>query len=220
MDFGLMYRTMPFFIKGAFITFSITALATVLGIMIGTIVAIGRVRGTRIVSKIAFVYVTVLRGVPLLITIFIIYYGLNALMTISPFTCGVIALAVVTGAYLAESIRSGIMAVDPGQFEAASSLALSYAQCMRVVVLPQALRNALPAMGNEFITLLKASSLTSVISVVELTRVANQLKTGTGKPIEMYINATILYLLIVIFFTFILSRLEKKLRVSEKDATT
>lgn len=219
MDLGLMFRTLPFFVKGAFITFSITGLATVLGIIIGFIVAIGRVRGRMVVSKVALMYVTIIRGIPLLITIFIVYYGLNALLTISPFTCGVIALAIVTGGYLAESIRSGIMAVDPGQFEAASSLALSYAQTMRVVVLPQALRNALPAMGNEFITLLKASSLTSVISVVELTRVANQLKTGTGKPIEMYINASMFYLIIVIFFTYMLNWLEKKLGVSQKKSS-
>lgn len=210
MDIGLMYKTFPFFFKGAGITASITILSTLLGIVLGLLVAIGRVHGSGIGSKLALSYVTVTRGIPLLVQIFIVYYGLNTLINISPFIAGVIALGICTAGYLSEAIRAGIMSVSKGQFEASNSLGLSYAQTMRVVVLPQALRNAMPAMVNEFITMLKASSLVSVISVVELTRVAYQLKQGTAKPIEMYMNAAILYLMMTTFFVKVLTEVEKR----------
>ena len=126
---------------------------------------------------------------------------------------GVLALGICTAGYLAEAIRAGIMSINKGQYEAANSLGLSYIQTMWVVVLPQALRNAMPAMGNEFVTMLKASSLVSVISVVELTRVAYQLKQGTAKPIEMYLNAAILYLIMTIIFVKILDVMEKKIGI-------
>jgi len=213
MDFGLMYRTIPFFLGGAGVTVSITVLSTLLGTALGILVAVGRVRGGRITSKVAFSYVTVTRGVPLLVQIFIVYYGLNTLVNVSPLFVGILALGICTAGYLAEAIRAGIMSVSRGQFEASSSLGLSEGQTMRVVVLPQALRNAIPAMGNEFITMLKASSLVSVISVVELTRVAYQLKQGTARPIEMYINAAILYLLMTTLFVKGLSEVEKRLGI-------
>jgi len=213
MDFGLMYRTIPFFLGGAGVTVSITVLSTLLGTALGILVAVGRVRGGRITSKVAFSYVTVTRGVPLLVQIFIVYYGLNTLVNVSPLFAGILALGICTAGYLAEAIRAGIMSVSRGQFEASSSLGLSEGQTMRVVVLPQALRNAIPAMGNEFITMLKASSLVSVISVVELTRVAYQLKQGTARPIEMYINAAILYLLMTTLFVKGLSEVEKRLGI-------
>ncbi len=213
MDFGLMYRTFPFFLKGAGVTISITLLSTILGILLGIIVAVGRVRGGRITSKLAAGYVAITRGTPLLVQIFIIYFGLNALVNVSPYAAGVLALGICTAGYLAEAIRAGIMSIGKGQFEAAKSLGLSYVQTMRVVVLPQALRNAMPAMGNEFVTMLKASSLVSVISVVELTRVAYQLKQGTARPIEMYLNAAILYLLMTTLFVQGLNALEKKMGI-------
>ena len=210
MDLGLMYRTFPFFLKGALVTISMTGIATVLGLALGLVVGIGRIRGGRIASRVALVYVTCTRGVPLLVQIFIVYYGLNQLIGVTPFLGGTLALAICTAGYLAEVIRAGIMSVDPGQQEAAESLGLSYGQAMRVVILPQALRNALPGLGNEFITLLKASSLASAISVVELTRVATQLKSGTYKPIEMYLNAVLLYLLMTMAFAYGVHVLERR----------
>jgi polar amino acid transport system permease protein len=205
-----MCRTLRFFLEGALVTISMTGIATVGGLILALFVAIGRIRGGRFLSPISLIYVTCTRGVPLLIQIFIVYYGLNQLIRINPFLGGTLALAICTAGYLAEVIRAGIMSVDPGQQEAAVSLGLSYAQAMRVVILPQALRNALPGLGNEFITLLKASSLASAISVVELTRVATQLKSGTYKPIEMYLNAALLYLLMTMIFTYGVHFLERR----------
>jgi polar amino acid transport system permease protein len=210
MDIGLMVRTFPFFLEGAATTIAITVLSTLLGIALAVVVAVGRVAGRGIASKLAYVYVTVTRGVPLLVQIFIVYFGLNQIARVNPFSAGVIALGICTAGYLAEAIRSGIMSVHPSQFEAARSLGLSYAQTMRVVVLPQALSNALPAMSNEFVTMLKASSLVSAISVVELTRVAYQLKQGTARPIEMYLNATLLYLVMTTLFVRALALLDRR----------
>lgn len=204
-----MFHTLPFFLKGALVTLSMTGLATVLGMVIGILVAVGVIQGGPLLSRIAQAYINVTRGIPLLVQIFIVYFGLNTITEVRPFTAGVLALGICTAGYLAEAIRSGIMSVDPGQFEAAKALGLSYIEMMQKVVLPQALRNALPAMGNEFITLLKASSLASAISVVELTRTAYQLKQGTFKPIEMYLNAAILYLIMTMVFTYLMGRMEK-----------
>ena len=205
-----MCRTLRFFLQGALVTISMTGIATLGGLVLGLLVAIGRIRGRWLWGRAALVYVTCARGVPLLVQIFIVYYGLNEFFTISPFAGGTLALALCTAGYLAEVIRAGIMSVDPGQQEAAESLGLSYPQAMRVVILPQAIRNALPGLGNEFITLLKASSLTSAISVVELTRVATQLKSGTYKPIEMYLNAFFLYLLMTMILTYGVHVLERR----------
>ncbi|WP_248736814.1 amino acid ABC transporter permease [Neobacillus rhizosphaerae] len=161
-------------------------------------------------------YIDIIRGTPLLVQLFIIYYGLPQIgIIINPFASAILGLSINTGAYVAEAIRSGILAVDQGQREAAAALGFSSAQTMRLIILPQALKTMIPPVGNQFLLLIKDSSLVSTITLVELTRTAQRIISTTYKPIELYIAAAVIYYIISLLATKLLNILEKKARVSE-----
>jgi polar amino acid transport system permease protein len=151
----------------------------------------------------------------LLVLILWVYYGLPVVMGISmnPFTAGVVALALSDSAFEAEIYRAGIQSVGKGQLEAADSLGLNYFQKMRVIILPQAIRRILPPLGNQFVYMLKMSSLVSIIGLQELTRRANELTVTVYRPLEIYTVLVLEYLLLIIIFSWLVRRLEDRLRV-------
>ncbi|RKX46432.1 MAG: nickel transporter [Thermotogae bacterium] len=204
----------PYLLSGTLVTLEITVLAIFLGLLIGTFVGMARLSKKRWINTPATVYVEFIRGTPLLVQIFIIYFGLPSLgIYIERFPAGILALGINSGAYVAEIVRAGIQSVSKGQYEAARSLGLSHWQAMRYVVLPQAFRNILPALGNEFITLTKDSSLVSVIAIEELLRRGTIAISRTFQSFSVYSAVALLYFVM----TFSLSRLvrwtEKRLEI-------
>ncbi|AEF93751.1 polar amino acid ABC transporter, inner membrane subunit [Desulfotomaculum nigrificans CO-1-SRB] len=216
LDIAFILKILPTLLKGAVMTIKLTAFAIVFGTLIGLIVALAKISSIKILNWIGGLYTWVIRGVPLLLQLMFLYYGLAfAGIMLDEFTVAVLGLSVCGGAYIAEIIRAGILSIDRGQMEAALSMGMTYAQAMRRVILPQAYRRLLPPMGNEFITLMKDSALVSVITMTELLRSATQLQSVTFRPVEVYITAGLLYLIMTTFFTIVFDRLERKLAVSD-----
>jgi len=216
LDFTVVLPRLPLFIQGAFMTVQLTFFAIVFGTMIGLVVALAKIIKFPIVNFIAGIYTWVFRGIPLLVQLVLIYYGLPSLgIEFTAYQAAAIGLSLCGGAYIAEIIRAGIQSIDKGQMEAAHSLGMSWSQAMFKIIIPQAYRRLIPPMGNEFITLLKDTSLVSVISMVELLRTATIHASSSFKPFEMYITAALIYLLLTTFFTVAFGRLESKLAISE-----
>lgn len=216
MDFQLIMDSIPILLQGAWITVTVTIISMALGLILGMIAALAKLSKLKIVSWLANQYIDIVRGTPLLVQLFLIYYGLPQIgITIDPFPSAVLGLGINTGAYVAEVIRSGIQAVDKGQREAAFALGMTPVQTMRLIILPQAFKIIIPPLGNQFILLIKDSSLVSTITLVELTRTAQRIISTTYKPIELYLLAALMYYIISLLATKLLNRLEKKVRVSE-----
>lgn len=216
MDFQLIMDSIPILLQGAWITITVTIISMALGLILGMIAALAKLSKLKIVSWLANQYIDIVRGTPLLVQLFLIYYGLPQIgITIDPFPSAVLGLGINTGAYVAEVIRSGIQAVDKGQREAAFALGMNPVQTMRLIILPQAFKIIIPPLGNQFILLIKDSSLVSTITLVELTRTAQRIISTTYKPIELYLLAALMYYIISLLATKLLNKLEKKVRVSE-----
>lgn len=172
MNFELIEHALPMLLVGAGVTIEITAVSVAIGFLIGLFVGIARICQVKILRIIATIYADCIRGTPLLVQIFLIYFALPIVtgQRVEPFVAAVAACGINSGAYVSEIFRAGIQAIDVGQMEAGRSLGLSWWQTMYYVILPQAVRNILPPLGNEFIAMLKDSSLVSVIGFEELTR--------------------------------------------------
>ncbi|CAN1558211.1 HisM ABC-type amino acid transport system, permease component [Rhabdaerophilaceae bacterium] len=206
---------MMFLLGGMALTIQLSIVSIVLSVLLGLVVAMIGLTGSRIGRYFNVAYVEIFRSVPMLIMILWVYYGLPVLLGISlnPFIAGVIALVLCDSAFEAEIFRAGIQSIHKGQTEASDSLGLSYADKMRFVVLPQAIRRILPPLGNQFVYMLKASSLVSVIGLMELTRRANELTVVEYRPLEIYTALLLEYLLLILIVSYFVRRLEKHLRV-------
>jgi His/Glu/Gln/Arg/opine family amino acid ABC transporter permease subunit len=196
-DLRVLVESLPLLGRGALVTLAVSAGGLVLAGAVAVPVALARLSRSRLLRALAFLYLDAVRGTPLLIQIFAIFYlpplvGLD----LSPFLSGVLALGLNGGAYTAEILRGGIRALPPGQVESARSLGMSGLQALRRIVLPQVLVAVLPALTNEAVALVKASSLVSVLALVELTRVGHQLVGRLLHPTEIYVAVGALYLLI------------------------
>ncbi|MEG6521747.1 amino acid ABC transporter permease [Desulfotomaculum sp. 1211_IL3151] len=216
LDINFIMKILPNLLLGAVMTIKLTFFAITLGTLIGLLVALAKISSFKVLRWFGGLYTWVIRGIPLLLQLMFLYYGLPFMgLTLNEFTVAVIGMSICGGAYMAEIIRAGIQSIDKGQMEAALSMGMTYPQAMRRIILPQAYKRLLPPMGNEFITLMKDSSLVSVICMTELLRAANLLQNATFRPIEIYVSAGILYLMMTTFFTMVVNRLEKRLAVSE-----
>lgn len=209
-DFDLIVRSLPILLEGALITIQITVLSVGIGALIGLVVSLFRIAGPTPLRFLAKAYVDFLRGTPLLVQIFMIYFALPSLIRsfspdfrMEPIIAAVAACSLNSGAYIAEIFRSGIEGVDKGQMEAGRSLGLSWPQTMRFIILPQAFRRIVPLLGNELIAMLKDSSLVSVIGFEELTRRGQLIISRTYASLEIWFTVAILYLIL----TFAISRL-------------
>ena len=200
-------------------TVLITLCALCIGVVIGSIIAVAKYyaddnKKLRFVNWLCDIYTTVIRGIPVTVLLLIFYFIIIVSDTEGIMTA-IVAFGINSGAYMAELIRSGINAVDKGQMEAARSLGLSRGQAMAKIIFPQAIKNILPAIGNECIALLKETSVAGYVTVVDLTRAANLIRTNTNDAINPLVLLALVYLALVVIMTKLLSILEKRLRKSD-----
>jgi His/Glu/Gln/Arg/opine family amino acid ABC transporter permease subunit len=211
LDPSIIIKYLPLFLKGVFLTVEISFFAILLGLPIGILGAVARTSRFKILNFVGAIYVEVFRNTPLLIQIFIIFFGLPGLgIKLSPYISGLTALVLYVGAYNAEVIRAGLEAVPKGQIEAAKSLGLTGIQTFLYIILPQAFQISLPALGNNWVALVKNSSLVSVIGMVELTWVTFDLNALTFRSFELFGAATIFYLLLIFILINLLAFVEKR----------
>ena len=200
---------------GLWITLKISAAALVFALVLGLVAGLGRVSSNPAARNLAATYVELIRGTPLLVQIFIFYFFIGTVLELSPFTAGVAALAVFTGAYVAEIVRAGIEAVPRGQMEAARSLGMGTAQAMRHVILPQALRRTLPPLAGQFINLIKDSALVSIIAITDLTKAGREIVSSTFTPFEVWFTVALMYLVLTGSLSWLVRRLERRLAASD-----
>ena len=219
-----------YFLKGLGTTFKITIGALILGVIIGIIIAVVRsaydsqrrrwhgVGGILLGlgNLLCKLYLTVIRGTPAMIQLLIMYYIVFGSVDVSKRLVAILTFGINSGAYVAEIIRSGIMSVDQGQFEAGRSLGLTYVQTMWYIIIPQAFKNVLPALGNEFITLLKETSICGYIALTDVTHGANTVRSQTYEPYMPLFAAALIYLVSVSVLSALISRLERRMRVNER----
>ena len=212
----LVMQNFPFLLEGAYYTLVITLVSMFFGSLIGVIVAIARLKGNKIIQTIARVYVSIIRGTPTLVQIIIIYYGLVDFgISLDPLPAAFIALSINNGAYLSESMRGALQSIPKGQTEAAYATGMTPWQAMRRIVLPQAIRRAIPPVGNTLIGMLKETSLVSVISVTELLRSAQLLIAQYYVYLPFYLGIALIYWVLSTLFAFLLNKLELRLSIYE-----
>ena len=218
-----------YFVKGLGTTLTVTVFALVIGVIIGVLVAIirsahdqqpERKKGLllKILNGICKVYLTVIRGTPMMVQLLIMWFVVwaSARSTDSNMMkCAILAFGINSGAYVAEIFRSGIMSIDKGQMEAGRSVGLTYAATMRYIIIPQAFKNVLPALGNELITLVKETSVVTVIGLRDLTKGAMIIQSKTYQAMVPYLAIAAIYLVIVMFLTWVMGKLERRLRQSD-----
>ncbi|HCY6667981.1 TPA: ABC transporter permease subunit [Staphylococcus aureus] len=216
-DSGFISKYGSFFLKGIKITILISLIGVALGSILGAFVALMKLSKIKIISWIASIYIEILRGTPMLVQVFIVFFGITAALglDISALVCGTIALVINSSAYIAEIIRAGINAVDKGQMEAARSLGLNYRQTMKSVIMPQAIKNILPALGNEFVTLIKESSIVSTIGVGEIMFNAQVVQGIPFDPFTPLLVAAALYFVLTFVLTRIMNMIEGRLNASD-----
>ena len=205
---------------GLFNTLRITFFAVLIGIFLGFLIAVVRSTYDKthklgVLNALCKVYLTVIRGTPVLVQLLIIYFVVFGSVKIDTTLVAVIAFGINSGAYVAEIFRSGIMSIDNGQFEAGRSLGFNYPQTMFYIVMPQAFKNVLPALGNEFIGLLKETSVAGYIAIQDLTKGADIIRSRTYSAFMPLIAAALIYLVLVMVFTFFVQKLERRLRNSD-----
>jgi His/Glu/Gln/Arg/opine family amino acid ABC transporter permease subunit len=212
LDFGIVFDNLDAILQGVLVTISLALLAEVLGIILGLVLALLKISRSRVLSWPAQVYIDVFRGTPLLVQITIIYFTTASvgLRFNSLFFAGLAALTLNSAAYVAEIFRAGIQSIDKGQMEAGRASGLSYGQTMRHIIVPQAFRRTIPPLTNEFVTLVKDTSLVSVIGLAELLRAARvlQAETFNGTPL---IAAALIYLVICLPLIYLANGLERRL---------
>ncbi|AEE16057.1 amino acid ABC transporter permease [Treponema brennaborense] len=227
MNFSFLSRYWSFYLIGAKNTILLSLIAVALGTCFGMLLAMCRISKNRGLRFLGTAYVEFIRGTPLLVQLFIIYYGLQAIgirfpdvpfmtallgINFSDFMSGVITMGMNSAAYVCEIFRSGIQSVDKGQTEAGRSLGLSYPRTLAHIIIPQAVRNVLPALGNEFVVVIKESSIVSIIGIADLMYKANTVRGNTFQPFEPLLVAAVVYFLMTFPLSKLLARIEKRMR--------
>lgn len=212
LKLSILQEYAPFFVSGTILTIKLSIVAIVIGFFLGLFLALARLSSRRWLSIPAVCFIESIRGTPLLLQILVAYFGIIPLLMRKPDgeIASMLALSINAGAYIAETIRGGILSVDEGQLEAAKALGLSHFQSMRYVVLPQALRDVVPALGNSFVSLIKDSSLASTIATPELMYWANAANAQYYRVWETFITTGIIYLILTLVTSRILARLERR----------
>ena len=203
-----------FLLSGLTTTIYISIVSIIISAIIGFIVAVPALAKNKFLTYFNIGYVEIVRAIPLLVLILWIYYGLPIMtgISFSPFVSGIIALSISESAFQAEIFRAGINSIKKAQWEAGSSLGLTFFKRLRLVILPQAIKNILPALGNQFVYVLKMSSLVSIIGIGDLTRKANELVVTTYRPLEIYTFLILEYLVLILIVSYFVRKLERKLK--------
>ena len=212
LNFDLIASSFPLLLAGAAITVEITALSVGFGLLIGCMVGIARLCNVKALRYLANIYVDFIRGTPLLVQIFLVYFALPGIIgsRVDPFFAAISACSINSGAYIAEIFRAGIQSIDQGQMEAGRSLGMTWAQTMRYIIMPQAFKRIIPPLGNEFIAMLKDSSLVSVIGFEELTRRGQLIIARTYASFEIWMWVALIYLVMVFLVARFVGVLERK----------
>ena len=205
---------LKFLLSGLTTTIYISLVSIIISIFLGLVVAIPSLAKNKNLTYLNIGYVEIVRAIPLLVLILWIYYGLPIMtgISFSPFVSGIIALSISESAFQAEIFRAGINSIKKSQWEAGSSLGLNFFRKLRLVILPQAIKNILPAIGNQFVYVLKMSSLVSIIGIGDLTRKANELVVTTYRPLEIYTFLILEYLALILIVSYFVRKFEKKLK--------
>ena len=216
-DMNLVVNSFPLLLIGAGVTIQITVLSTAIGFVIGLVVGVARISHLRPLRLLAEVYVEFFRGTPLLVQIFLFYFALPVItgQRIDPFIAAISACGINSGAYVAEIFRAGIQSVDEGQMEAGRSLGMTWLQTMRYIIVPQAFKRVIPPLGNEFIAMLKDSSLVSVIGFEELTRRGQLIIAKTYGSFEVWMSVAVIYLVMTLTISRFVAYLERRCRVHD-----
>jgi amino ABC transporter, permease protein, 3-TM region, his/glu/gln/arg/opine family len=206
-------------LRGLFVTLKITFFAVILGFVLGFSVAIVRnvyenTKKLKILNFICNVYLTVIRGTPVVVQLLIIYFVIFSSIRIDKSIAAILAFGINSGAYQAEIFRSGINSIPKGQMEAGRSLGFSYAQTMVNIIMPQAIKNVLPTLGNEFIVLMKETSVAGYIALEDLTKAGDIIRSRTYSAMMPFLAVALLYLIMVMFFTYLLKLFERRLAIS------
>ena len=211
-NFDLVVNSFPLLLLGAWVTIKITALSVAVGVIIGLFVGIARICRVKPLEWLAAIYVDFFRGTPLLVQIFLVYFALPVVtgQRIDPYVAAIGACGINSGAYVAEIFRAGIQSIDNGQMEAGRSLGMTWGQTMRYIIVPQAFKRVIPPLGNEFIALLKDSSLVSVIGFEELTRRGQLIIAKTYGSLEIWISVAIVFLVMTLSISRFVAYLEKR----------
>lgn len=214
-DFALIVDSVPFLLKGTVYTVEVSLLAITFGLVLGWALGLAAVSGLRWLRAITWAYVQFIRGTPLLVQIFLIYFGLPVFgIDIPAFWSGVIALGMNSGGFQAEIVRAGIESIDRGQTEAARSIGMSRLQALVFILVPQAIRRVIPPLTNELITLTKSSSLLSAIAALELTHAGQLIIARTFAPFEIYAAVAVLYLALIALLSRASALLERRVFVN------
>ncbi|CAH2466240.1 MULTISPECIES: amino acid ABC transporter permease [Bacillus] len=217
LDFSAITPSIPYILKGLEVTLKIVAASAVVGFILGTLLALCKIARIRVLNIAADIYTSIFRGTPLVLQLMIIYFGVPQMIgyEIPAFLAAVLAFSLNSGAYMSEVIRAGIQAVDKGQTEAAMALGIPYSKMMRNIIFPQALKNILPALVNEFATLTKESAVVTVIGATDLMRRAYIVGGETFKYLEPLLFVGLIYYILVIILTLIGKAIEGRMKKSD-----
>lgn len=217
-NFDLVVNSFPLLIVGAGVTIKITALSVALGVVIGLFVGIARISRIKLLRVLAAIYVDFFRGTPLLVQIFLVYFALPVItgQRVDPFVAAIGSCGINSGAYVAEIFRAGIQSIDKGQMEAGRSLGMTWVQTMRYIIVPQAFKRVIPPLGNEFIALLKDSSLVSVIGFEELTRRGQLIIAKTYGSLEIWLSVAVIYLAMTLTISRFVAYLERRYKTDDR----
>ncbi|WP_432719183.1 amino acid ABC transporter permease [Pectinatus frisingensis] len=215
LNLWVHYTSLPLLLEGALITIKITVLSIIIGLAVGLLSGTVRISNIKFLRIAAMIYINFMRGTPLLVQLFFIYFALPLLtgLKISPFFSAIFTCGINSGAYIAEIFRAGIQSIDNGQMEAGRSLGLNWTQTMKLVIMPQAFKRVIPPLGNEFIALLKDSSLVSVIGFEELTRRGQLIIARTYGSMEIWLSVAIIYLIMTLTISRLVSYMETKFEI-------
>ena len=211
----LIIKYWPLFLEGATTTVLLSFFSVIVGVGCGTLMALARLSSNKFLSKAAKAYIDIIRGTPLLVQLYLVYFGLATVLDLNDFVSGVIAVSVNTTAYIAEIIRSGIQSVDKGQMEAARSMGMPKRMAMSQIILPQAMKNILPAIGNEFATLIKETSIVSLIGIHDLMYSSDTVRGATFTVFIPLLMTAFLYFVMTTTIAFFMDKLERKLQASD-----
>ncbi len=227
-SFSFLGTYFPLYIEGTITTVVISLFTVLFGTIIGILFALMKLSKIKVIKGVASTYIEIVRGTPVLVQVFIWYYGLSTIITIpdiyigdslnlAQLIPGAFALALNSGAYVAEIIRAGILAVDKGQTEAAQSLGMKKAMIMRYIIMPQAIKNILPAIGNEFIVLIKESSILYVIGIQELMAKTSTVQSSTFQPVAPLIVTSVLYFILTFSLSRLIGGFERRLNKDDRN---
>jgi len=215
-NWSIFWESIPYLLKGAALTLRLSLISVGIGIILGLLLSLLRISKIPLLRVPAAIYVEVLRGTPLLMQLLIIYYALPSLgLNLGAVTSAIVGLSLNSTAYIGEIFRGGIQSIEKGQMEAARSLGMTYLQAMRYVILPQAFRRILPSLTNEFVAMLKDSSLASNLAVTELLRAGREIVAWKANVFSPFIGVALIYLIMTFPLTRLSSYMEKRLKTSD-----